>query len=140
VAKAGRNDPCPCGSGKKHKKCCLAKREAAVQSPRPGRAPGRRPGKKAARAKATPRPDGVTEDIVRHIRLIMRLCGEPSATRDDAIALIEDVRKNPPQGTIEEQLARVAACSSDEPKDIVPPPEAADSDRGGDCRGEDQAQ
>lgn len=21
---AGRNDPCPCGSGKKHKKCCLA--------------------------------------------------------------------------------------------------------------------
>ena len=23
VAKAGRNDPCPCGSGKKHKKCCL---------------------------------------------------------------------------------------------------------------------
>ncbi len=23
--KIGRNDPCPCGSGKKHKKCCLAK-------------------------------------------------------------------------------------------------------------------
>ncbi|NOU06907.1 MAG: zinc chelation protein SecC [Hyphomicrobiaceae bacterium] len=23
-AKIGRNDPCPCGSGKKHKKCCLA--------------------------------------------------------------------------------------------------------------------
>lgn len=23
--KAGRNDPCPCGSGKKYKKCCLAK-------------------------------------------------------------------------------------------------------------------
>jgi uncharacterized protein YecA (UPF0149 family) len=22
-AKVGRNDPCPCGSGKKHKKCCL---------------------------------------------------------------------------------------------------------------------
>ena len=21
--KLGRNDPCPCGSGKKHKKCCL---------------------------------------------------------------------------------------------------------------------
>jgi len=25
----GRNDPCPCGSGKKYKKCCLGKREAA---------------------------------------------------------------------------------------------------------------
>jgi hypothetical protein len=24
-AKTGRNDPCPCGSGKKYKKCCLAK-------------------------------------------------------------------------------------------------------------------
>lgn len=22
--KVGRNDPCPCGSGKKHKKCCLS--------------------------------------------------------------------------------------------------------------------
>jgi uncharacterized protein YecA (UPF0149 family) len=21
--KAGRNDPCPCGSGKKYKKCCM---------------------------------------------------------------------------------------------------------------------
>jgi len=25
----GRNDPCPCGSGKKYKKCCLAAAEAA---------------------------------------------------------------------------------------------------------------
>lgn len=25
VGKAGRNDPCPCGSGKKYKKCCLMK-------------------------------------------------------------------------------------------------------------------
>ena len=27
VAAAGRNDPCPCGSGKKHKKCCGASRD-----------------------------------------------------------------------------------------------------------------
>ena len=27
--KAGRNDPCPCGSGKKYKKCCLVKDQAA---------------------------------------------------------------------------------------------------------------
>jgi len=26
--KVGRNDPCPCGSGKKYKKCCLIKEEA----------------------------------------------------------------------------------------------------------------
>lgn len=27
--RAGRNDPCPCGSGKKYKKCCLLKEKAA---------------------------------------------------------------------------------------------------------------
>ncbi len=26
MAKIGRNDPCPCGSGNKHKRCCLAAR------------------------------------------------------------------------------------------------------------------
>ena len=29
--KIGRNDPCPCGSGKKYKKCCLSKDEAAAR-------------------------------------------------------------------------------------------------------------
>lgn len=28
--KTGRNDPCPCGSGKKHKKCCLVQESAPV--------------------------------------------------------------------------------------------------------------
>ena len=28
-AQPGRNDPCPCGSGSKYKKCCLEKDEAA---------------------------------------------------------------------------------------------------------------
>src|SRR3954469_23857539 len=26
----GRNEPCPCGSGRKYKKCCLAARDAAI--------------------------------------------------------------------------------------------------------------
>jgi tetratricopeptide (TPR) repeat protein len=29
MAKPGRNDPCPCGSGKKYKKCCLTNEQAA---------------------------------------------------------------------------------------------------------------
>lgn len=29
AADLGRNDPCHCGSGKKYKKCCMAKDEAA---------------------------------------------------------------------------------------------------------------
>jgi hypothetical protein len=28
MAKPGRNDPCPCGSGNKYKRCCLPKEEA----------------------------------------------------------------------------------------------------------------
>jgi len=30
MAKIGRNDPCPCGSGKKYKQCCLASDQNAA--------------------------------------------------------------------------------------------------------------
>ncbi len=30
MAKTGRNDPCPCGSGKKYKRCCELKDEAVA--------------------------------------------------------------------------------------------------------------
>lgn len=32
MVKPGRNAPCPCGSGKKYKKCCLASDEAAERN------------------------------------------------------------------------------------------------------------
>ncbi|GGF96733.1 hypothetical protein GCM10010912_46900 [Paenibacillus albidus] len=32
MSKVGRNDLCPCGSGKKYKKCCLGKETSAVES------------------------------------------------------------------------------------------------------------
>ncbi|MFB8374767.1 SEC-C metal-binding domain-containing protein [Paenibacillus taichungensis] len=32
MSKVGRNDLCPCGSGKKYKKCCLGKEPSAVES------------------------------------------------------------------------------------------------------------
>ena len=35
MAKIGRNDPCPCGSSKKYKQCCLAKDEAAARAAAP---------------------------------------------------------------------------------------------------------
>jgi tetratricopeptide (TPR) repeat protein len=46
MAKIGRNDLCPCGSGKKYKKCCLASDEAAARAARPAQpaaVPARRP-------------------------------------------------------------------------------------------------
>ena len=33
MPKTGRNDPCPCGSGKKYKHCCLEKDRAAQLAP-----------------------------------------------------------------------------------------------------------
>ena len=30
IDKPGRNDPCPCGSGRKYKQCCLAKADASM--------------------------------------------------------------------------------------------------------------
>ncbi|MBC7255223.1 MAG: preprotein translocase subunit SecA [Chloroflexi bacterium] len=54
-AKVGRNDPCPCGSGKKYKNCCLRKglspEEAAAQRGMQGQsAPARRPEPAGVRA------------------------------------------------------------------------------------------
>jgi len=34
MAKIGRNDPCPCGSGQKYKRCCLPRDEAAAAAER----------------------------------------------------------------------------------------------------------
>ena len=31
MAKVGRNAPCPCGSGKKYKKCCLLRQDGKTQ-------------------------------------------------------------------------------------------------------------
>ena len=36
MAKIGRNAPCPCGSGKKYKKCCLGKEEPTWTGPEKG--------------------------------------------------------------------------------------------------------
>jgi len=49
MAKPGRNDPCPCGSGKKYKRCCRDKDEAAERAalaatPPPPHPPGHLPG------------------------------------------------------------------------------------------------
>lgn len=60
----GRNTPCPCGSGKKYKKCCLAK--AAIQ-PVPPSAPAprqalARSADAPARVEARGREDALDEE------------------------------------------------------------------------------
>jgi hypothetical protein len=53
--KVGRNDPCPCGSGKKFKKCCLGKEGAAPARP-PGDLGAALPPAPSKRHPAAPRP------------------------------------------------------------------------------------
>jgi len=42
AAKAGRNDPCPCGSGRKYKNCCLRKERQGQPTKAPAAAPAAR--------------------------------------------------------------------------------------------------
>ncbi|MGC9519216.1 MAG: SEC-C metal-binding domain-containing protein [Desulfuromonadaceae bacterium] len=37
MAATGRNEPCPCGSGKKYKKCCLDKDQMEQRAQREAR-------------------------------------------------------------------------------------------------------
>ena len=67
MEKTGRNDPCPCGSGKKYKKCCLPKHEAeerlraaGQQAEREQRAAAHRSSLREARARMLA---GVEDDI-----------------------------------------------------------------------------
>lgn len=39
MSKIGRNDPCPCGSGKKYKRCCLPLQEGTREEPPPAPQP-----------------------------------------------------------------------------------------------------
>ncbi|MEW6217985.1 MAG: SEC-C metal-binding domain-containing protein [Thermodesulfobacteriota bacterium] len=41
MARIGRNEPCPCGSGNKYKKCCLARVQAAGAAAAPAPPSGR---------------------------------------------------------------------------------------------------
>lgn len=96
----GRNAPCPCGSGKKYKKCCLAK--SALQpvppsEPAPREAPTRS-AEAPARAGALRRDDLLddeweTEPAESDDDRFWRLFWDrlPKAKVDEAIALAQDV-------------------------------------------------
>ena len=63
MAKIGRNDLCHCNSGKKYKKCCMARDEAAALAERPARpaaVPVRRPSL-ASYLQEHDEPDELTE-------------------------------------------------------------------------------
>lgn len=68
MAKSGRNDPCPCGSGKKYKQCCLSKSSASLL----GRLP-----------KAIKAEHGKAEELVRRWLGTMDSADSPAAPLRD---------------------------------------------------------
>ena len=69
MAKPGRNEPCPCGSGNKYKKCCQSKDEAAerdvlaeAQARRDNAAAGRRLQVAELKAAITAKLAGIGQD------------------------------------------------------------------------------
>ena len=66
VAGRGRNAPCPCGSGRKYKRCCLVADEEQLRGERNASADANRPGFVGGRASVANR---ALERMNRHRRL-----------------------------------------------------------------------
>ncbi len=73
--KIGRNEPCPCGSGKKYKHCCLQKHEAAKKDRDPEQAENLRAKEKEQ------------EQLVKHIEKAFGLLGSRKYTEAIRLAL-----------------------------------------------------
>lgn len=72
--KTGRNDDCPCGSGKKYKKCCLGKDAAAVGTPAAAPLPQRS-------------RDGRIAGLDVHPYAIARMVADPAAMARASLSL-----------------------------------------------------
>lgn len=84
MAKIGRNQPCPCGSGKKYKLCCLSKDQARHEE---------------APAKATPPPrpaEGLDEDELEQL----------DARSNHVVDLIREGRLDEAEAAAQELLRR----------------------------------
>lgn len=92
--KPGRNDPCPCGSGKKYKKCCLASDEAAARAEHHAAPP------------ANPPPGSPT-------RWLDPLLAPSESVLDPAVAAIEMRWKEWERADYEERIGLFAVSMAD---------------------------
>ena len=111
MAKIGRNDPCPCGSGQKYKRCCLPRDEAAAAAERAAAALVRETARIAPAAVIGADNDGLDEASNVVIDLI------DAGRLDEAEHAAQDLLERYPEvhdGL--ERLAMVAAASGDRPR------------------------
>ena len=98
MAKIGRNDPCPCGSGQKYKRCCLPRDEAAAAERT--RAREREDAATSAAMLAPDEDDGLDEASNRVIDLI------DAGRLDEAEQAAQDLLARYPE--VHDGLERVA--------------------------------
>jgi tetratricopeptide (TPR) repeat protein len=106
MANTGRNDPCPCGSGKKYKKCCLPKEEAVMfeahardQAARERRAEARRAEQRRTKAEVLARLAG-------GIDLVDAEEDELTAASNDAVDLVRAGKLDEAEKAARDLLAR----------------------------------
>lgn len=93
-SKTGRNDPCPCGSGRKYKHCCLDKDQAAENE-------------KFARAAAAAAAAAATEQKDMEDRVIaLNEAHELAAASNAVIDLIDDGKLDEAEQAARELLVR----------------------------------
>jgi tetratricopeptide (TPR) repeat protein len=86
MSKPGRNDPCPCGSGKKYKKCCLPRDEAARRQEEAARPRAKtEDGEKPYVAELRPDLDDEVDGLMQRLE-----SGEGRAVEPDLKALLEE--------------------------------------------------
>ena len=103
MAKPGRNDRCPCGSGKKYKSCCLTKDEAAererlavAQAVRDERAAEKRQSHREARAALMAKLAGAGADFD----------DDPTEASNAVLDLIRDGRLDEAEAAARDLLVR----------------------------------
>ena len=82
MEKLGRNDPCPCGSGKKYKHCCLLRETGQAQ------APHRRTPNDEEQGIALMRQGKPDEAVVRLRKALAKTPNHPVAHNNLGIALL----------------------------------------------------
>jgi tetratricopeptide (TPR) repeat protein len=107
MAKLRRNDPCPCGSGKKYKQCCLGK-DAAIAA---ARVTGLEDVILEARRKGLEH-DRATRDEAEGV--LRALVGDPKATADDRVNItLGLVTLAQRRGDYRESLVQLEAISNE---------------------------
>jgi tetratricopeptide (TPR) repeat protein len=111
MAKIGRNDPCPCGSGQKYKRCCLPHDEAAAAAERAAAAFARETERFESDAAISAENDDL--DDASNVVIDLIDAGRLDAAEHAAQHLLE---RCPEVHDGLERLAMVAAARGDRPR------------------------